>query len=176
MVYLLVRLEGDSLFFVVMSKAGSFIASARFSITSLDLLLALYLSNLASKASNRVLPLLPNFGGSNKGCLRTALALLPTLLLHDRDLSDLLAPFAFLRADFWMIGSSKATLPFLERLRVGGVSFTSRSKSISSLLPNRIDFLFYFTDFDSLSSLKFRLPLSFTPSLVGKNSLVYFYV
>lgn len=62
---------------------------------------------------------------------------------------DLLPVFPppFARADFkgraptlFELGSSpNATLAFLERLLVGGVSFSSLSKSNSSFLPNLID-------------------------------------
>lgn len=145
--YFLVRFEGDYLFLVVTSKSGCCIDVTLFSTWSFVCLLERYFSNLASYASNLVFPLPPNFGGSNRAYLRTPLALLlpPELRPRDRDFSerlfaplkaefDRLAGLAFVRADLsgreptlFEPGSSKATLAFRERLRVGGVSFSSLS-------------------------------------------------
>ena len=136
------------MFFVVISKSGLIIDDDRFSIISLVLLLVLYFSNFASKASRRLSPLLAaNLGGS-----KVALCLGPALLgRRDRPAPVLrlreplsLAPL-LARADFKLPSSKPAELPperppFRERLRVGGVSL-SASKLCFSLVPKRIDFL-----------------------------------
>jgi len=156
-------------------------------------LLALYLSNLASKAY--ILTLVPWPPTPGPGSLKTRLpelALRPRLLPLDRlfeeplDFSDILIlkagtdfESASLKADFKLapdpmplaLGSSKATLdlPLRDRLRVGGVSLSSTSLSSSSL--NLIDFdLRALIGLASSSSLwsEYSTSLSLPPSTAEK--------